>query len=77
MTINKPEVPQPTHLLLALAKSYPVGNPDLAPQDCLYSISDGAWVLRDTGSLLVDTPGRPHPATKKFDIETGEDQKGD
>ena len=76
MTTNTPETPEPTHLLLALSKSYPIVEQDLAPHDCLYSISDGAWILQHIGSLLVDTPGRPRPATKKFDIETGEDQKG-
>ena len=71
-----PEAPNPQHLLLTAAKSYPVGNRDLAPPNCRYSISKGAWIVRDAGSLLVETPGRPMPATKKADVETGEDQKG-
>ena len=71
-----PEVPKPQHLLLATAKSYPIANRDLAPANCRYSISEGAWIVRGVGSLLVDTPGRPMPATKKADLETGEDQKG-
>lgn len=71
-----PEVPKPQHLLLATAKSYRVSNQDLAPPNCHYSISEGAWIVQDAGSLLVETPGRPMPATKKADLETGEDQKG-
>jgi hypothetical protein len=64
------------HLLLAMAKTYPVGSGDLAPQGCAYSLTEGAWVLEDLGTLLVDTPGRPRPESKKADHETGEDQKG-
>lgn len=64
------------HLLLAMAKTYPVGSRDLAPQGCAYSLIEGAWVLEDLGTLLVDTPGRPRPESKKADHETGEDQKG-
>lgn len=64
------------HLLLAMAKTYPIEPLDLAPQGCEYSLADGAWILDDLGSLLVDTPGRPRPESKKMDHETGEDQKG-
>ena len=67
---------EPQHLLLETAKSYPVSAQDLAPPNCSYSISEGAWILQDVGSLLVETTGRPMPTTKKADIETGEDQKG-
>ena len=64
------------HLLLAMAKTYPVGAVNLAPQGCEYSLTEGAWILEELGSLLVDTPGRPRPESKKMDQETGEDQKG-
>ena len=67
---------QPTHLLLAMAKTYPVSAPDLNPPGCHYSLAEGAWILDDTGSLLADSPVRPMAATKKMDTETGEDQKG-
>ena len=76
--MNRPIANQdePEHLLLAMAKTYPVSNPDLAPPGCRYSLEQGGWVLNDTGTLLVDTPGRPRPKTKKADLESGEDQKG-
>ena len=64
------------HLLLAIAKSYRVSDQELAPENCEYSLSQGAWVLKEVGSLLIENTERPRPATKKFDIETGEDQKG-
>ena len=68
---------EPEHLLLATAKSYHVSSEDLAPPNCEYSLIEGAWILRNTGSLFVETPGCPMPATKKADLETGEDQKGE
>ena len=76
MTPKTPNPVEQQHLLLVTAKSYPVSAQDLAPPNCLYSLSKGAWILQDVGSLLVEIPGRPMPATKKADLETGEDQKG-
>lgn len=64
------------HLLLAMAKTYPVSTPNLNPPGCHYSLAEGAWIMDDTGSLLADSPIRPMAATKKMDMETGEDQKG-
>ena len=47
------------HLLMAMAKTYPVTDRDLTPPGCWYNLVDGAWVSDELGSLLVDTPGRP------------------
>ena len=66
----------PRHLLLQTAKTYRIHDHDLAPENCEYSLLQGAWILQDCGSLLVENTERPKPSTKKFDIETGEDQKG-
>lgn len=49
----------------------------LAPANCTYDPVIGAWVLKDTTRLLVETDRRSVPGTKKNDIETGEDQKGE
>ena len=76
MDMETSEASKPKHLLLAIAKSYRVPDQELAPENCEYSLSQGAWVLQDGGSLLIENPERPRPVTKKFDIETGEDQKG-
>ena len=65
------------HLLLELAKTYPVSTEDLSPSGCKYDLVRGGWVLEHEGSLLASMPGRPKLKTKKFDIETGEDQKGE
>ena len=74
--MEKPVTQTPKHLLLANAKSYGVPDQDLAPENCEYSLSQGAWILKDSGCLLIENPERPRPSSKKFDIETGEDQKG-
>lgn len=76
MDIAKHNDAESENLLLANSKSYPASTPDLAPPNCYYSITEGAWVLQGSGTLLVEAPGRPMPATKKADLETGEDQKG-
>lgn len=64
------------NLLLATSKSYTASVPDLAPPNCYYSLTEGAWILQASNSLLVEAADRPMPATKKADLETGEDQKG-
>jgi hypothetical protein len=65
------------HILLKYALTYKRFTGSLAPEGCHYDPSVGAWLVSDTGRLLVETPERPKPTTKKFDIETGEDQKGE
>lgn len=65
------------HPLLKRAHKYPRREMDLAPAGCSYDAAVGAWRLIDTGELWVETPDRTGPRTKKNDIETGEDQKGE
>ena len=67
----------PKHLLLQLAKTYPIFTGDLAPQGCRYDVLQGAWLLDGTSTLLVESDDRLPPMTKKADIETGEDQKSE
>jgi hypothetical protein len=65
------------HILLAHAHTYDRGEIDLAPSGCDYDLRTGAWVLSESGTLLVTAPGRRRPPqSKKNDVETGEDQKG-
>lgn len=47
--------------------------------NCAYKNLLGAWVLGTNNQFLVksDTSNRPKFGTKKCDIETGEDQKGE
>lgn len=65
------------HPLLERAQKYPRQDVDLAPEGCVYDDKVGAWRFIRTGVLWVETPGREGPRTKKEDIETGEDQKGE
>lgn len=65
------------HPLLERAKKYPRQKVDLAPPGCTYDAAIGAWQHIESGQLWVDTPYRDEPTTKKQDIETGEDQKGE
>jgi hypothetical protein len=65
------------HILLKHARSYEVRPAALAPEGCYYDYEVGAWLVEDTNQLFVDTPARSRPQTKKEDIETGEDQKGE
>jgi hypothetical protein len=65
------------HPLLERAHKYPRREVDLAPAGCLYDDVVGAWRVIETGELWVETPHRVGPHTKKKDIETGEDQKGE
>jgi hypothetical protein len=65
------------HPLLARAQRYRRGQVDLQPPGCSYDALAGAWRDMATGALAVELPGRQGPRTKKMDIETGEDQKGE
>ena len=65
------------HLLLEKAKTYLRFLGDLTPPNCKYDQLIGAWLLESTSELLVETPMRKGPRTKKEDIETGEDQKAE
>jgi hypothetical protein len=65
------------HPLLARAHRYQRLDIDLRPAGCTYDRTAGAWRDDATGRLAAETPGRQGPRTKKMDIETGEDQKGE
>ena len=65
------------HPLIQRAQKYPRNKVDLSPAGCFYDDTVGAWRLIKTGQLWVETPGHQGPRTKKNDIETGEDQKGE
>jgi hypothetical protein len=45
--------------------------------DCKYDALNGYWVLSATNELLVASDLASCLGTKKEDIETGEDQKGE
>lgn len=65
------------HPLLQRTHRYPRQEVDLSPPGCQYDDTVGAWRVIETGQLWVETPCHEGPRTKKEDIETGEDQKGE
>ncbi len=66
------------HILLKHAKTYERFSGSLAPEGCEYNFRIGAWVITGTNKLAVESSDPPKPPTsKKNDIETGEDQKGE
>jgi hypothetical protein len=60
------------HILQRLAKTTPITG-DLTPADASYDFAAGVW--RGEKGLITFDPRR-ESTTKKNDLETGEDQKG-
>ena len=60
------------HPLMKTTKSSLADNPAAWPDDAEYDFAEGVW--KRTANA-VDGP-YDRPVSKKFDIETGEDQKG-
>lgn len=68
------------HPLLKHAQVYPRPLSAETPSNCKYDEVVGAWRRVKTGGLWVSStdPDDPDPPrTKKADIETGEDRKGE
>lgn len=66
-----------SHLLLEKAYVYPLSK--LCPDMTGYRFDDtnGYWVIEKTGKPFVLDPMAQGPRSKKCDVETGEDQKGE
>jgi hypothetical protein len=67
------------HILLERAFVYNQSHKLTKPKGYVYDDVRGAWVNSGTVELMVESKDteRPKPRTKKADIETGEDQKGE
>lgn len=67
------------HILLEKAHTYDNVRKSLKPEGCTYQSQEGYWTLNSNGQVMMksDDPKKPKPATKKWDVETGEDQKGE
>jgi hypothetical protein len=65
------------HVLLAAATRRRHRAVPEMPEGATYNVASGCWMLG--GVALVRTPGSRlgAPSSKKNDIETGEDQKGE
>ncbi len=64
------------HILLERARRYSEPTGVLTPIDCVFQETRGYWTKNGTNRpMMLDDP---KPVTsKKCDIETGEDQKGE
>ncbi len=67
------------HLLISRAFVYPKRNELEGPEDSRYDMALGFWLWGPDRDVLVRSANRdkPRPGTKKEDIETGEDLKGE
>lgn len=63
------------HILIKYAKRKPFADLPKMPKGAIYDKEKGYWVIND--SPLTATADFQKQQTKKCDLETGEDQKGD
>lgn len=65
------------HLLLERAFVYPLPKTHPNMSGYRYDEINGYWVIEKTGEPFVLDPSAQGPRSKKCDVETGEDQKGE
>lgn len=65
------------HILLEKAKKYDIPEQNLTPNNCSYRAKEGFWVDDSSNMAMMKTDKPQKPTSKKCDIETGEDQKGE
>ena len=65
------------HIILEKATKYNVPDQPPVPDDCTYNEKKGFWVDNSSNIAMMKTEKPQKPTSKKCDIETGEDQKGE
>ena len=65
------------HILLDKAFVYTDVSKKLTPEDCTYDRNCGLWRMNSTGEVMMIGDYAQKPQSKKCDVETGEDQKGE
>lgn len=65
------------HILLEKAYCYPEPTGTQMPEDCTFVEQSGYWRSNVTGEIMMLSDDPRRPQSKKCDIETGEDQKGE
>ena len=65
------------HILLDKAYVYENIPEELTPEGCFYDRYSGLWRISSTGEVMMIGDYAQRPETKKCDVETGEDQKGE
>ena len=64
------------HILLEKAFCYPDPIEVAPPSNCTFLENNGYWIDELTGKIMMLSANPLHLQTKKFERETGEDQKG-
>lgn len=64
------------HILLEKAFCYPDPIEIAMPEHCTFEENSGYWIDNFSGEIMMLSTNPQHLQTKKFDRETGEDQKG-
>lgn len=65
------------HIIIEKAKKYNIVDRDLTPIGCTYNAQKGFWVDNSSNIAMMKSDSPRKPTSKKCDIETGEDQKGE
>lgn len=65
------------HVVIKQIITFPIPASPMIPGGFTYSFVDGMWVDSETNQPLVQTAHMRDPESKKNDVETGEDQKGE
>lgn len=65
------------HILLRKAFIYELPRKKTKMKGYTYDGEKGFWIVNSTKMPFVNHPNGPRPQSKKCDVETGEDQKGE
>ena len=65
------------HILLEKAYIYDDVQREVIPEGCSYDRNCGLWRIDNTGEVMMIGNYAQKPQSKKCDVETGEDQKGE
>jgi hypothetical protein len=65
------------HILIEKAYCYPDPRESRVPNNCTFIQKSGYWRNNSTGEIMMLSNDSCFPQTKKEDVETGEDQKGE
>jgi hypothetical protein len=65
------------HLLLEKAYIYPLKKCKPEMSGCKFDHKNGYWIMEKSGEPVILSQANFGLSTKKCDLETGEDQKGE
>ena len=65
------------HILLEKAHIYNINRIEPKIDGCSYDSVNGYWLIDENQLPIIFDSDWPKPQSKKNDIETGEDQKGE